>query len=191
MRAAARKQLPRSFLAGTGTAALFAATALEGDVAGARHLFHDASAWLPGDVSFNPVGRWSALMSIVNGLALLDDRDGLARCDLLASRLASNGMPVDMMSLGPNNADLCAALTAAAVGDATRAERHYDNALRISHQLPNVLLEPNVLYWRGRFECDRRRPDAARPLLQSACDQFPALGMVLHRDRAARALDES
>jgi hypothetical protein len=126
-------------------------------------------------------------MSVISGLALLEDRQQLAELDSIGRRLAAKNIPVDL-SLGPNNSELCAGLTAAAAGDAGRAQRHYDEALRLAREIPNKLLEPTVQYWHGRLDLDHGRVDSGRARLQAAVATFTALKMPLHRDLASRAL---
>lgn len=185
-----RTQPRQNYLAGTGDAALFAAAALFGEPS-ARALLDPALAWLPDESRFISHGRWGAAMSVIAGLAFLGDRQRLAQLDVLGRRLAEQHLHVDTISFGPNNSELCAGLTAAAAGDAARAERHYSEALRLARELPLALLEPTVQYWYGQFEIEHGRSESGRRRLEAAVAAFTALKMPLHRDRAARALAEA
>jgi len=178
------------YLAGPVDAALFAAFALVGDRAGAQRHFAAAQSWLPQDARFNSHGRWSAGMSVITGLALLDDRDRLAELDWLGKRLAAHPMPIDSLSLGPNSSELCAGLTANAAGDFERAQRHYETALQLARDIPHRLLEPTVQYWYGRLDLEQRRNASARARLEASIAAFTALKMPLHLERATRALRE-
>jgi tetratricopeptide (TPR) repeat protein/predicted Ser/Thr protein kinase len=180
--------MPQQYLSGVGPAAEFAAAALFGDRDLALTKLPAARAWLPEDRPFNSQGRWSAAMGIISGLAYLGESEQLAALDPLARRIAGRGHLVDTLSLGPDNGDLCAGLTAAASGETDRAARHYERALATARSAPNRLLEPTVQYWYGRLDIDRQRQDSARTRLQAARDSFTGLRMIVHRDLADRAL---
>ena len=144
---------------------------------------------LPGQA--NGSGRWTMLLSAVEGLAVLGETERAgALYDLVADCLAWTNAAC------PTHTDCRLVERAAgiAAGAARRfdvAERHFETALRQAGQLPHRPEEAHTRRWYARMLLDRGGPgDQARAddQARAAVADYERMGMPRHRDLAARLL---
>jgi hypothetical protein len=82
-------------------------------------------------------------------------------------------------------------LAAAAAGDWTVADEHFESALDLTRRIQHRFAEPQVKQWYGEMLLRRQAPgDQARgnALLRVAVSEYAAMGLSLMAERAARVL---
>ncbi|HUO83811.1 MAG TPA: hypothetical protein VM534_01735, partial [Thermoanaerobaculia bacterium] len=158
-----------------------------GDAA-AIALLEELTARLPEPGHMNSVGAWSVLVSWIESAALLRRREEVAALYPLTRQLMSDGAVV-MWAQGL--VEKFAGIAAAAGRDWDGAERHFESALQLSHELPVVSEQPEVRLWYARMLLERRSngdADRARLLLIEARDAWKALDLPSQVQRADELL---
>jgi tetratricopeptide (TPR) repeat protein len=177
---------------GSAEASLFAATALAGQHDRARALLPTVTPWLPVAGRRNVLGAYFALDACVTGLARVGDRDQRGALYPLTLDCIRTGLVVPS-TVGPNNPQLAAALTADAAGLVDQSREHFETALRQAREIPVRILQPTVQYWYGRAlsaSADAAERARGRVMVETALTDFRALEMVLHANLAERFLRE-
>ena len=144
----------------------------------------------PGQV--NTWGAWEMLLGVVEGLALLGERDEAAKLYPLVTEASDTGAVVRVFAHGL--VQTVAGIAAAAGGQWDKAEEHYQTALRLAHELPIVIEQPEVRRWYARMLIDRDGPgdrDKARDLLTEAIAMYRRIGMPKHIEVAEALLAEA
>jgi len=170
----------------------FAAMALVGQD-GAAGLIPALLPWLPVAGRRNVEGAYSALETLVTGLAVMGDRERLAGLYPLTLAYIQTGRVNTPLVIGPGSPQLAAALAADAAGLNDQAREHFEIALRQAHEVPVRILQPTVRYWYGRaLSASANTADHARgrAMVEAAFTDFRALEMVLHANLAERFLRE-
>jgi hypothetical protein len=135
---------------------------------------------------------WPALIQCAIGLSLLGEREA---CGALYPGLESTiaqGHRCSVSQLGPTSPQLSAAIAAECGGLIDRARAHFEEALRLADTLPDRLVQPAARMWYGRFLARQGGDDRSRGLamLRKAADDFAALKMPIHHERAVRWINE-
>jgi hypothetical protein len=172
---------------GLGHAWLFWALAHSGDPEALAFLrLHPPPLPTFGKQSFYTA--WASLAVVVEGLAWLGERGELARLDSHAEALVATGARCFSSVLFRT----VAGMTAAASGDWSRAQAHYEAALQQSASAPYRHAEPQVRYWFAEMLRDRTAAgdrERARAMLEEAIESYAALGMPAFERRARERLD--
>ena len=146
---------------------------------------------LPRSGQRNTLGAWTMLFGVVEGLALLGQRDEAAKLYPLVLEAIDTGALARLWIWGL--LQTVAGMAAAAGGQWEKAEEHYQKALRQAHELPVVMEQPEVRRWYARMLIDRDAPgdrDKARELLTEAIAMYRRIGMPKHIEMAEALLGE-
>ncbi len=130
------------------------------------------------------------LMAVIEGLAVLGERDEAAKLYPLALEAIDTG---GLTSWFVGSLHTFAGTAATAGGQWDAAEEHYEKALRLAHELPVVIAQPEVRRWYARMLTDRDSPgdrDKARELLTEAITMYRHIGMPKHVEMAEVILSE-
>jgi tetratricopeptide (TPR) repeat protein len=185
------------FAAGSDWAYLFLAKAYAGERDAALAMLEQTRGNLPRPGQANTDGAWTMLFGVVEGLAVLGERDEAAQL----YPLVLEGIDTGTLVRWPDARLLqsIAGMAAAAAGQWDRAEEHYQTALRQAHELPVVMEQPEVRRWYARMLIDRDAPgdpstgsgrdrDKARELLMEAIAMYRRIGMPKHIEMAEALL---
>ncbi len=179
------------FLAGGDWVGLFLWKAFTDDKDAALAMLEQRRDNLPRPGQANTLGAWEMLLGVVEGLAVLGERDEAAQLYPLVLEAIDSGVSVRFIS---NQLLQTVAGIAAAAGDQwSKAEEHYQTALRQAHELPIVIEQPEVRRWYARMLIDRDGPgdrDKARQLLTEAIAMYRQIGMPKHVEMAEAMLGE-
>ena len=172
---------PPGFMVGYNWSVLFLCESLVGhrDVALAQ--FDERRSGLPRPGHPNTVGAWSMLSGVIEGLAVLQERDAAAALYPLAVEA------VETVSVvcwdGRHLQQTIAGMAAAAGRQWEQAETHYQTALTQAHEIPLRSEQPEVRRWYAQMLLDPNAAgdrDKARTLLGEAIDQYRTIGMPKH-----------
>jgi hypothetical protein len=137
------------------------------------------------------LGEFYALEAMVNGLALLGEREQRGALYPLTLEFLKTGHAFSGAVVGPSSPHLSAALAAGAAGLVDKSHEHFEAALRGALEMPFRVLQPTVRYWYGRALSASGKTDdrsRGRAILDAALADFRALEMVLHAPLAEKAL---
>jgi class 3 adenylate cyclase/tetratricopeptide (TPR) repeat protein len=172
-------------------ALLFLWKAYSDDKREALAMLREKMGDLPRSGQRNTLGAWSMLSGVVEGLAVLGQRDEAAKLYPLVLEAIDTGALVRLWTCGL--LQTVAGMAAAAGGQWGKAEEHYETALRQAHKLPVVMEQPEVRRWYARMLIDRDAPgdrDKARELLTEAVAMYRRIGMPKHVEMAQALLSE-
>ena len=182
---------PSGFWAGADWAFLFLSKAYAGDRNVAAAMLEERWDNLPRPGQASTDGAWVMLGAVVEGLAVLGEREEAASL----YPLVLEGIDTGSIMRWPDARLLqsVAGMAAAAGKQWEKAERHYQTALRQAHELPVVMEQPEVRRWYARMLIDRDAPgdrERARELLTEAIAMYRGIGMPKHVDMAEALLSE-
>jgi tetratricopeptide (TPR) repeat protein len=180
----------RGPFAGVDWAAIFLGKAYIGDRDAAMSMLEQKRSALPRPGRANTIGAWMALLLVIEGLAVLEERDEAAKLYPLALEATGTGA-LTVFPLGPPHE--YAGIAAACGGQWEKAEQHYGEALRLAHELPVVIAQPEVRRWYARMLLDRNAAgdrDKAFRLLTEAIAMYREIGMPKHVEMAEALLGE-
>jgi class 3 adenylate cyclase/tetratricopeptide (TPR) repeat protein len=183
---------PPGFSAGTDWAGLFLWRAYTGDRDAALTMLEERRDCLPCPGQANTLGRWGMLYGVVEGLAILGERDEATKLYPLVLEAIDTGALVRWWTHGL--LQTTAGIAAACGGQWEKAEEHYETALRQAHELPHKIEQPEVRRWYARMLLDRDAPgdrDKARELLTEAIAMYRKIGMPKHIEMAEALLREA
>jgi class 3 adenylate cyclase/tetratricopeptide (TPR) repeat protein len=181
---------PAGMLAGMDWGYLFLARAYVGDRDSALTLLNQKRGDLPHLGRPNAVGTWIMLLAVVEGLAVLGEREEVGT--LYPSVLAATETGVIVLWWG-RLLQLFGGMAAAAAGKWEQADDHFQTALRQAHELPHKIEQAEVRRWYARMLIDRDAPgdrDKARQLLTEAIAMYGQIGMPKHIEMAEAILRE-
>jgi tetratricopeptide (TPR) repeat protein len=177
--------------AGVDWAYLFLARAYAGDKDATLAMLDESRDKLPRAGQANTVGAWAMLSGVVEGLAVLAERDEAAKLYPLMLEAIDTGAMTDWLC--ERLFQSVAGIAAAAGGLWEKAEEHYQTALRQAHELPHCLEQPEVRRWYARMLIDRDGPgdrDKAFRLLTEAIAMYRRIGMPKHVEMAEALLSQ-
>jgi tetratricopeptide (TPR) repeat protein len=176
------------YVAGADWAGLFLGKAYVGDRDSALAVLEQSREKLPRPGRANVMGAWQMLFAVVEGLAVLGEREKAAKLYPLVLEAADTGAVV--LWYRPL-LHAVAGMAAAAGEHWEKAEEHYQTALRQAHELPFVIEQPEVRRWYARMLIDRDGPgdrEKARELLTEAVAMYGRIGMPKHVEMAEALL---
>jgi tetratricopeptide (TPR) repeat protein len=182
---------PPGFAAGADWAALFLCKAYAGDKDGALTMLDGKRDNLPRSGRANTAGAWAMLLGVVEGLAVLGEREEAAKLYPLVLESIDTGALVCWSN--PGLLQAAAGIAAAAGRQWKKAEEHYQTALRQAHELPHKIAQPEVRRWYARMLIDRDAPgdrEKARELLTEAVAMYRRIGMPKHVEMAEALLSQ-
>ncbi len=181
---------PPGMLSGAAWASLFFGKAYDGDRDAALAMLDDRRRDLPRSGHANTMGAWMMLLATIEGLAVLGERDEAAKLYPLALEAIDTGA-LTVWHWGPPHT--YAGMAAAAGGMWEEAEEYYEKALRLAHELPVVIAQPEVRRWYARMLIGRDGlgdREKARELLTEAIGMYRDIGMPKHVEMAEAMLRE-
>jgi tetratricopeptide (TPR) repeat protein len=186
---AVKLELP-GFFAGIDWGWLFLWKAYAGDKDAALAMLEQRRDNLPRPGQPNTDGAWTMLIGVVEGLAVLAEREKAAKLYPLTLEAIDTGALTGVFG---RLFQTVAGMAAAAGGQWEKAEEHYQTALRQAHELPVVIEQPEVRRWYARMLIDRDAPgdrNKARELLTEAIAMYRRIGMPKHIEMAEALLRE-
>jgi class 3 adenylate cyclase/tetratricopeptide (TPR) repeat protein len=177
--------------AGSDWVLLFLWKAYFGDKDEALAMLREKMGDLPRSGQRNTLGAWTMLFGVVEGLALLGEREQAAKLYPLVLEAIDTGALARLWTWGL--LQTVAGMAAAAGGQWEKAEEHYRIALRQAHELPVVIEQPEARLWYARMLIDRNAPgdrDNARQMLSEAIAMYRRIGMPKHVEMAQALLSE-
>jgi tetratricopeptide (TPR) repeat protein len=169
----------------------FLLQAYVGDKDSALAMLEGRRGNLPRPGQANTLGAWIMLLAVVEGLAVLGERDEAAKLYPLVLEAIDTGCLIRLFD--SRLLQTVAGMAAAAGGQWDEAEEHYQTALRQAHELPHKIEQPEVRRWYARMLIDRDAPgdqDKARELLTEAIAMYREIGMPKHVEMAEALLGE-
>ncbi|HUR22511.1 MAG TPA: AAA family ATPase, partial [Acidimicrobiales bacterium] len=127
----------------------------------------------------NPLASWSALLSAVEALVVLGERDRAGALYPLLVEGIATGALLDLW--GGRLLERVAGLAAEAGGLWHEAEQHYERALRQGEELPHQVENAEVRRCYATMLLKRARPgdeEPGRRLMHEAIQQYMSLGMT-------------
>jgi class 3 adenylate cyclase/tetratricopeptide (TPR) repeat protein len=182
---------PPGFIAGGDWSLLFLWRAYAGDRDTALAMLEQRRDKLPRPGQPNTLGAWPMLCGVVEGLAVLAEREEAAKLYPLILEAIDTGVPTNWAN--GRLFQSVAGMAAAAGGQWDVAEEHYQKALRQAHDLPVVIEQPEVRRFYARMLIDRDAlgdRDKAREFLTEAIATYRRIGMPKHVEMAEALLRE-
>jgi hypothetical protein len=176
---AGRVEVP-GYLGGFVAGAIFRQRAYAGDRAAALEFLKDASARfvLPRENQPSTFGSWAFLVSAIEGLAILGERERAAEFYPLTLRLIDTGMIT--FSWVARFPQTIAGIAAAAGRQWEPAAEHFRIALRQAEEMPDSLERADVHRFYGSMLLEKGSRDdreQARILLTDAVADYSGIGM--------------
>ena len=183
---------PPGVVAGQSWSCLFLCECLLDHRETALALLEERRSGLPRTGRPNTVGAWMMVLRVIEGLAVLREREAAAELYPLAREAIETGTLTgwDAHRL----VQTVAGIAAAAGGQWARAETHYQTALRQAHEIPFRSEQPEVRRWYAGMLLDRNQAgdrDKARTLLGEAVEMYQAIGMPRHVGMAQEILKQT
>ncbi len=190
---AARLESP-GFVAGADWGFLFLFKAYAGDKDAALAMLEQRRSGLPrpGEANTWTWGACWMLFAVVEGLAVLGERDEAAKLYPLVLEAIGTGTVIRVFA--DRLLQTVAGIAAAAGGQWEKAEEHYQAALRLAHELPVVIEQPEARRFYARMLIDRDAHgdrDKAFRLLTEAIAMYREIGMPKHVEMAEAMLGEA
>jgi len=182
---------PAGFYAGAAWGYLSLFKAYAGDSNGALRMLEERRENLPRPGQANTMGAWSMLLAAVEGLAILNEREEASKLyPLVGEAIDTRAL---LIEFGARLLQSVAGIAAGAGKQWEKAEEHYQAALRLAHELPVVIEQPEVRRWYARMLIGRDAPgdrEKARELLTEAVAMYRRIGMPKHVEMAEALLGE-
>ena len=183
---------PGIYKTGLGWSGLFLCECMLGNVAPALELLDAHRDGLPRPGVLNSEGAWQALFQVVEGLAVLDDRDRVSA--LYPSMLEAIETGTVVTHEADRLVETLTGMAAAAGRQWQDAETHYQTALHLADEVPVVSEQAEARYWYALMLVDRDDPgdrERAGALLDSALQIYRKIGMPWHVERAEKLVAEA
>ena len=168
---------------------LFRQRAYLGDRGGAAALLAETASDMPRAGRPSAAGAWNMLVLVLEGLAVLGEREKIAALHPLTADLLATGAV--WFSTAPRLSQTAAGITASAVRDWSLAERHFATASQQAEEFPHRLEQVELRRFRAMMLLDRDGPGdrpTARTLLGEAADLYARFGMPRHSELTGRLL---
>ena len=177
---------------GTIVGALFRQRAYLGNRSGALGLLDEAHGVLPSAGRPNTGGAWNMVVLVIEGLTVLGERQKAAALYHLVLELLATGAV--WLWTAPRFVRTVAGVAAAAAGEWTVAEHHFEVALQQAEVFPNRLEQVDIRRFRAMMLLDRGAGAdraTARSLLDEAGECYARFGMPRHHELTDRLLTAS
>jgi len=172
---------PRGVFRGVSVAMLLRLAAYAADRNRVLELAEQTQSQLPVAGRANTVGAFTLLMSTVESLTMIGERERAANLYPLVRELL--GTKIVCLSYTCRFPETVAGIAAGAAGNWDAAEQHFATALKLAHELPHRLEEAEV----SRFHAMtllKRNPasdrERARKMLERAARSYGLIGMPRH-----------
>ncbi len=178
---ACRQELPGDFVEGFAIGTLFREQAYLGDRARAIALLNEKRSKLPRANQPNTMGSWAFLVSVVEGLAMLGERDQAAELYPLVQGLLDTGMIC--FPWIARFSQTIAGVAASAARKWQAAEEHFRIALKQAEEIPDQLERADCRRFYGSMLLDRNEAgdvEKAQRLLTDALGDYSRIGMPFH-----------
>ena len=152
-------------------------------------LLEERRSHLPRTGRPSTSGAWTMLFGVIEGLAVLREREAAAELYTLALEATQTGAVISWMPCFL--LQTIAGIAAAAWGQWEEAETHYKTALTQAHEVPFRGQQPEVRRWYAQILLDRNAPgdrDKARTLLGEAVEMYQTIGMPQHLEMAEKSI---
>ena len=182
---------PPEHSAGSDWGFLFLPTAYAPDKEAAMGMLDERKGHLPRSGRTNTLGAWTMLLAVVEGLAVLGEREEAAKLYPLVLEAIDTGTLIRWADV--RLLQTVAGMAAAAGAQWEKAEEHYRTALRQAHEIPHKIEQPEVRRWYARMLLERDAPgdrDKAFRLLTEAIAMYRDIGMPKHVEMAEALLGE-
>ena len=186
---AAVSQEPPGFAVGARRSILFVCECRLDHKDAALALLEEWRTGLPRTGRLNTLGAWLLLLGVIEGLAVLREREAAAELYSLALEAIETGTLLSW--IGHRLFQTVAGIAAASGGQWEQAETHYQTALKQAHEIPFRSEQPEVRRWYAQMLLDRNAPgdrDKARTMLGEAVEMYQAIGMPRHLEMAREML---
>ena len=150
--AAVRELRDPTFMGGEWSA-LFLCESFVGHQEIALGMLEERRSGLPRVGQPNHIGAWTMLLAVIEGLAVLGEREAAAELYALALELVETGTIVSQATR--RLAQTVAGIAAASGRQWDQAETHYQTALRQAHEIPFRSEQPEVRRWHAQMLLDR------------------------------------
>ena len=147
---------------------------------------------LPRTGTLHSAGSWDALFKVIEGLAMVGERDRAAELYPLMLEAIATGTVVTWDA--GHLLETLAGIAAAAGWQWDAAEAHYQTALRLADEIPFISEQAEARYWYARMLVDRDASgdrDRAAELLETALTVYRKIGMPWHVERAEKLVGEA
>ncbi|HLG05250.1 MAG TPA: BREX system ATP-binding domain-containing protein [Gemmatimonadales bacterium] len=125
------------------------------------------------------VGGWHAVISCIEGLVMLGERERAAALYPLTRQMIEQGLVTDDYGV----TETFAGIAAAAGRQWDQAESHFYEGLRLAGEIPHRLAQPDTRRWHGWMLLERGETGdraRARRLLEEAIAGYREIGMPMH-----------
>ena len=180
---------PAGFMVGATWAVGFLCDCLSGQKQTALARLEERRSHLPRPGRPNPTGAWSMLFGVIEGLAVLGEREAVAELYPLALDAIETGAVVSFHS--HYLLQRVAGIAATGGPQWEQAEIHYQTAFKQAHEIPFRSEQPEVRRWYAQMLLDRNGPgdrDKARTMLGEAVEMYETIGMPRHLEMAREML---
>jgi tetratricopeptide (TPR) repeat protein len=179
---------PPGALEGWSTGPLFDCLAYIGDRSAALNLLDTRSAELPRAGEPNTWGSLTFLISAIEGLVVLGERDRAAALYPVVVESIDRTRAVTGSFYDARLFERAAGMAAAAGRLWDEAENHFLEALRQAAEVPNRPEDAHTRRWYAQMLLDRGDPsdqERANELLAEAINGYERMGMIRHRELIA------
>jgi predicted ATPase len=180
-----------SAVEGIGVGTLFRQMAYAGDRNGAIAILDEKSALMPRSGEPNIAGSWWMLALVIEGFAMLNERERATELYPLARELISTGA----VSLWPISrfTQTIAGVAASAAKEWEAAEGHFKIALQQAESFPDLLEQAEIRRFLAMMLIDRAAAgdrEKAQMLLGEALESYTQIGMPRHIEMAHALLGQ-
>jgi class 3 adenylate cyclase/tetratricopeptide (TPR) repeat protein len=163
----------------------FQTLAYRGERARALAVLDQKRRYLPTSARANPWGSWHLLLSVIEGLYVLEERKGAAALYPVVAEFATTGVVLTLFQGAL--VERVAGIAAAAGEQWDVAEAHFRTAFRQAEDLPHRLEQAETRRFHAQMLFDRGAPgdaEAAGRLLADAVEEYRRIGMPRHEELA-------
>jgi predicted ATPase len=181
----------RTSIDGFGAGVVFRQMAYLGERAGASKILEENRKLLPVSGQPNVRGSWLLLALVVEGLAMMGERQAASELYPLTRELVDTGAvmlwPISRFS------QTIAGIAASAAHRYEAATEHFQLAIRQAQEFPYLLEPTEIRRFQAMMLTSRDAPgdrDKARKLLADACASYKKIGMPRHVEMTQALLDK-
>ena len=183
---------PAGTLTGIGWGMVFLCECLAGRREAALTLLAERARGLPTPGRLNPIGSWTALFKVIEGLVVLgEDARAGAYYPLVVEALA---MDTSVTFDASHLLETVAGMAAGSGGESDLARTHFQKAIAQADVMPFISEQGEARYWCARLLIERGASGdrhEAGALLNAALAVYRRIGMPWHVARAEALLRDS